>query len=156
MSEELRQAVHEAKKPSVIGPVMGLVLAAALGVAAYFAAPIIIEQLKENFTQFDEALIEEDEVVGEESSNEQLITYATAGFIWFVIFSILMLMVSGVAGRDSVVDSERKTLHPRQDELSARQAEKYYAKISKQRRKKIEALKKLKAQEEAKRRRGGK
>lgn len=156
MSEELRQAVPDAKKPSAIGPVMGLILAVAVGVVAYFVAPMVIDQLQENFTQFDEALIEEDEVIGEQSSNEALITYATTGFIWFVIFSILMLLVSGIAGRDSVVESERKTLHPRQDQLTKRQAEKYYGKISKQRRQKIAALKKLKAKEESKRRRGGK
>ncbi len=156
MSEEIRQATHDAKKPSVLGPVMGLFMALAVGVAAFFSAPFIMEQMQANFTRFDEALIEESEATETESSNEQTIRLAITAFVWFVSFSILILLVSGVAGRDSVVVAERKTLHPRQDELSPRKAEKYYRKISKQRQQKIAALKKLKAKEEAKRRRGGK
>lgn len=156
MSEDIRKAIPEAKKPSALGPLMGLILAIALGVASYFAAPFIVEQLKENITQFDEALIEESEATEAEPSNEDIITYASVAFIWFTIFSIMILLVSGVAGRDSVVDKEQKTLHPREDQLTAKEAKKYYDKISKQRQKKIAALKKLKAKEEAQRRRGGK
>ncbi|PJF45008.1 MAG: hypothetical protein CUN55_01130 [Phototrophicales bacterium] len=156
MSEEIRQAVPDAKRPSALGPLMGLLLAASLAVISYFAAPLLIDQLKANFTSFDEAIIEEDEALEGQSSNEDTITYVTAAFIWFTSFSLLMVLVSAVVGRDSVIEAERKTVHPRQDKMSPREAKKYYAKISKQRRQKIAALKKLKAKEEAKRRRGGK
>lgn len=147
---EIKQAEAEARKPSVLAPVMGLMLAVALAVIAYFVAPFALEPLRENAENIDKMIVEAEDP----EATEQNLRYAMSAFIWFVSFALLMMFVAGVAGRDSLIAAERKTLQPRSSELNAREAQKYYDKISKQRRQKIEALKRLKAKEEAKRKRG--
>lgn len=149
MSEDIKQAIPDAKKPSPIMPVVGIVLALALAGMAYFAAPLIIEFAEDNVTQFQESTAEFDD------DDMELLTLAAGVMLWFLTFSILMTIVAAVAGRRTVIEQEQATLHPRMDQLTPKAARKYEAKVAAQRKKKIEALKKLKEREEAKRRRGG-
>jgi uncharacterized membrane protein (DUF106 family) len=147
MSGEIKQATPEAKKPSAITPALGFVLALALGGIAFFAAPLIVDAL-EGVSQFEESTADFDD------EEMQLFTVAIGVMLWFLTFSILITLVAAVAGKRTVIEEEQATLHPRMDQMNAREARKYEAKIAQQRKKKIEALKKLKREEEAKRRRG--
>lgn len=144
MSEDLRQAIPDAKKPNPLLPILGIVMAVSLGIAAYFVSPIIIELLEDNVAQFNEAA---------QDIDDDMLHYAFTAFLWFSTFSTLMALVAVVAARPTVVEQEQRTLHPRLDQLTSREARKYENKIQKQRQKKIETLKRMKAQQEREERR---
>lgn len=149
MADEIRMATPEAKKPSVINPVLGLVLALSLAGMAFFAAPLILDLLLENVAQFEEATVEF------EDDEMDLLTVGIGVMLWFLTFGILLTLVAAVAGKRTIVEQEQATLHPRMEKMTVREAKKYEEKISQQRKKKIEELKKLKAREESQRKRGG-
>lgn len=146
MSEDLKQAIPEAKKPSVIMPIVGIVMAVSLAGMSFFAAPILIDLLKENSTQFNDVANDLD---------DNMLLGAMGVMIWFTTFSILMTVVAAAAGGNTVIDEEQRTLHPRLDQMTPRKAKQYEAKIQKQRQKKIRELKKMRERQEAQRRRGG-
>ena len=146
MSGDIKEAIPDAKKPNPLLPVLGVFLGGSLAVAAYFGAPLLIDILSENIGSFDESTKE---------IEDDMLHYAFAVLIWFISFSILMTVVASVAARPTVIEQEQRTLHPRKDKLTQREAKKYESKIQKQRKKKIAALKKLKEKQAREEKRGG-
>ncbi len=121
-------------------PLMGLLLAVSIGVAAFFAAPLIDTTLQENISSYLEN-------VGDVPETTRHIMIGV--LIWFIAFSISILFVSSIAGGDSLVEQEGKVIHPRGRKLTEKQIKKIEKKQAQQRREKIKALKRLKAKKEA-------
>lgn len=157
---EIRQAVPDAKKPSVLLPVMGLVIAVCCGVIAYFSAPMIIDALIDNFDNFQVDELDDTQIIitSSDSGNVRHLQrtqaeLATAATVGIILFSILMTFVSMVGGRAGLKERQETLAPPKPGQGSDKDWEKYERKLAKQRREKIEALKRIKAKKEAEERR---
>ncbi|NDJ85807.1 MAG: hypothetical protein GYB66_07970 [Chloroflexi bacterium] len=138
MSEEIRQASTKRKK-SALTPLMGLVLAIALAVAAFFSAPLIVDLMQENIEPFAEQT--------EDISTDRL-EIVIAGIMWLLLLSVVGLIAAASAGGDTLIDKEGKIIMPRGRKLSERELQALEKKVAQQRQEKIKALKKLKAKKE--------
>lgn len=144
---EIRQAVSDAQKPSALLPLMGLVIAVCCVVIGYFSAPMILDTLIENVDNFQE--LSEDEIAINNQpysrSNAEIAATATVAII---LFSILMTLVSMVGGRAGLKERQETLVPPKPGQGTDKEWEKYERKLAKQRREKIEALKRIKAKKD--------
>lgn len=133
MPEEYRIVTNE-RKPNAFMPVMGLTIGVCFAVMAYFAAPFIIDILQDNFAEFEAKTA---------NVEEMTLRLTIAGAMWFVLFSLAMFLVAMVAGDDSLVQEEQKTIQPKGKKMTRRSLERHQRKLDRQRRKRLEALKRM-------------
>lgn len=147
---EIRQAVPDAKKPSVLLPIMGLTIAICCGVIAYFTAPIVIDTLIDNVDNFQ--VYEPDDsqlLINNQLFARNLTEIAATAAIGIVLFSILMTFVSVIGGRAGLKERQETLAAPKPGQGTDKQWDKYERKLAKQRKEKIEALKRIKAKKDA-------
>ena len=154
---EIRQAVPDAKKPSVLLPIMGLTIAISCGVIAYFSAPMIIDTLIDNVENFQ--VYEPDDtqiLINNQAFARNQAELATTAAVGIVLFSIFMTFVSLIGGRAGLKERQETLTAPKPGQGTDKQWEKYERQLAKQRKEKIAALKRIKAKKEAEERKRSK
>lgn len=157
----IKEAPPEERKPSALLPAMGLIMAVCSALISVFSAPIIVDLLNENVSDFEsrtEKLVPgRDKVpaalfdlMGKEFTYLHLLIAIVA---WFIMMAVFVMVVSGVAGRASLIDQEARTVKPRKSELTPAQIKKYEKKLEQQRLEKIKALKRMKSKHDSEQRR---
>lgn len=152
---EIRQAVDDAKKPSIFLPLMGLIMAICCGVIAYFSAPIVLDTLIENVDSFeavpndDTPELEEQILINNQQFSRRQAELAATATVAIILFSFLMTFVSILGGRTGLKERQEILTPPKPGKGTNKQWEKYERKLAKQRKEKIEALKRIKAKKEA-------
>ncbi len=132
MSEEYT-AKSSGRKPNAFMPVFGLVIGLCFAGIAYFAAPLVIDNLN-NFEQFASKT---------ENVEEMVLRVSIAAAMWIILFSFAMFLVAMVAGGDSLVDREQKTVLPKGKKMTKRKLARHQRKLDQNRRKRLEALKRM-------------
>jgi hypothetical protein len=128
-----------------IMPAMGLVIAVALGIVAWFLAPEIIDLAKKN------ASINE-QLTGMTLQEQDYFEYAVAAFLWLLFFGMAMLAVSIAIGEDP--QEEQLILRPK-EKASPREVKAYLKKVKAMEERRLkQAEAKRKADERAAKRRG--
>jgi len=153
----IKEVPPEARKPSALLPAMGLIMAICSAIISVFSSPLIIDLLRENISQFEgrtqklttgKAVLFQ--LMGKDFTQLHLLLSVIT---WFILMAIFVMVVSGVAGRASLVDQEARTVKPRKSELTPRQIKKYEKKLEQQRLEKIKALKRMKSKSDSEQRR---
>ena len=94
-----RYRLTEAKKPAsrrkAFLPVIGLVLAIALGVLAYFAAPYLVEWVE----GLDNGIARQFAQLRAERG-ENVVDYIAAFALWLVLLALLVFIVAATVGED--------------------------------------------------------
>jgi hypothetical protein len=92
------------RKPRPLLPVMGLLLAVALGVFSYFIAPTLVDfGVEQNDTIRKEVeTFENDPPSG---LPEKTFDYITAGFMWLILMGLFMFVASVAIGQDPEKES---------------------------------------------------
>jgi len=139
------KTAKQAKKGERLLPAMGFVIAVALAVVAWFAAPELIALGKNN------ADINK-ELTGMTLQEQEYFEYAVAAFLWLALFGISMLFVSMAIGEDP--QDEQLILRPRED-ASPKEVKAYLKKVKKMEERRLkQAEEKRKKDEQAAKRRG--
>ncbi|MCB9436158.1 MAG: hypothetical protein H6673_04085 [Anaerolineales bacterium] len=131
--------VTEENKPSALLPAMGLVLALCTAAICYATAPAIGDFLREN-----------DRVSEQIADIQDRDLYLMIGIMmWFISLALIVMFVSLIQGRDTLIDQESKTVRLKEKDLTPRKIRRYEAKIAHQRAQKIKALKRMRDKQEA-------
>lgn len=135
---ELKKVSAE-NKPSALLPVMGFILALCTAAICYAVAPMIGELLRDN-ENFTERLAD---------MKDRDLHMMIGVVLWFISLAFIVMIISLFQGKDTLIDQESKTVRIKQKDLSPRRIRRYEAKIDKQRKEKIKALKRMRDKQEA-------
>jgi hypothetical protein len=139
----VKQAEKKQKKNPFL-PVIGLAIAIALGVIAYFSAPFLLDLLADNSEKIALQI--------KDPAYKRNMTFIIAFIIWLVTLSFMVAVVASVSSKN-IVEDEYKNLQPR--EYDPKAIAKYEKQAAQNRQEQIKAVKKLaKKQEHEKKRRG--
>lgn len=156
MSLARREAEKEKlKKRSAVVPIIALVLVISLGVISFFAAPMLIDALKENNEEFATRVYEVELEINEEfevaGTGYSRLDIAIAIFLWIVLLAISGMVVAGALGGD-MARKEDATLRPvSKDPKAIQKYDKKLEKIRKQKMKEVRKLKEIQDREMRKR-----
>lgn len=115
------------KRSGALMPIVGLTLAIAVGVIAYFLTPMLVDFGVEQNETFAERI----------EGSEQEFTLGATVVVWLIVFTLGMLLVSIAIGSDP--RKEDYVLHPREGD--AKGYKKYQKHLEKQKAKRDKLMK---------------
>jgi hypothetical protein len=149
----VKQAEKIRRKSSLL-PAMGLVLAVCVAVIAYFAAPLLVELLRENVGAFNARVGNPAEIVDTPAgaiTRLRLIELGMVVVLWLALYGLSMIVVTSALGEDP--EDEERLMRPREN-ASEKEWERYRKRYAKLEQRRIrQAEEKQKREEQARRRR---
>ena len=135
------------RRPHALLPIMGLVVAIAIGIVAYFLSPILLDIIRDQMgvQSYERRLGRVD---------DDTLRYIFSGLLWLILFSICMMIVAVAIGEDP--EEEARLVKPALSRAKPKEVKKYLKGITKIEDRRVKQLEEKQQREaEAARKRGG-